>query len=316
MLAHTSGVPKVEPIGAEFFRIQIEGQGGAQHNPTLFVGADGSLNAIVRILRGMKTTNCVGRVTQSWSLAEGRQMVSPTAMGPRQLEDLRAFWWEGRLWAVAAIHDGGNPPPEIRQALLELSSDGSQILKVHTLLSTRDEKNWMPCVSKDDDLRVVYSIDPLVILRIQNVTHGLHIAPSAAAIPQTTGSIRGGSQLISWGGGWLAVVHQVYRRNPVPPGHNPLLSDFWPAPVVDPIAGNAKVVYLHHFARFNRELTTVAVSRPFYFRRIGIEFCAGLIRSGPKIVAAFGVADVEAWLAVLDDETIASMFIEQLETEV
>lgn len=309
MLAHDDAVPSVSALPADYHRLTVPHEHGAQHNPTV-IGIQGKLHVVVRVLHGAHTTNYLAQVKKDWTLGDVRKITSRVASG--QLEDLRLFQWRDRLWAVAATHHNVTA---IRQALLEFSEDGSEVLKVHVQPSDRHEKNWMPCVRNDSDLRLVYSTDPLTVLRVADRLDGYFAVPSAKTIPQVTGHVRGGSQLIPWGDGWLAVVHHVYKISPVPAGHNPLISSFWPAPVVDPVAGSAKVVYLHRFAWYSHDLSKVKLGKPFYFRKIGIEFCAGLsylwvenIKTYTKLALAFGVADKEAWLAVVDTKAVEALF--------
>ena len=308
MLAHETATPKVEPIAAELHRILIPAPHGGMHpevqyNPSIYE-ANGSLRVVVRMhhgLHGKRPTNCVARVTKDWTIVDARGL--PVRVPAGRIEDVRMFMWNGRPWAICATHDGGTPITSVRQALLELNHTGTEIERVHVQPSARHEKNWMPCVD-GEELHLVYSVDPLIVMTLD---HKKVAFPSAMSIRPTTGHIRGGSQLVPWQGGWLAVVHQVHKPAlTTSGGHNPLLG-FWPTynPRVGP-----PVVYLHRFAFFNRELTTVKLGGLFNFKILGIEFCAGLTRWQGGFVAAFGVSDEEAWLAEITEETVAATFDE------
>ena len=315
-VVHEAGVPDVNPLESVLHPIAVD-EGpcipGAQHNPSVFV-VDGELHALVRVLHGRRTTNFVGRVSEDWTLPTARRVNVvgvPPHETPAEIEDLRIFSWRGGLWAIAAAHDGHNPPYAIRQALLELSPDGAAIRGVHVQASARHEKNWMPAVL-GDRLRLVYSVDPLVVLEMD----GYRVRPEAKSIPQTTGHLRGGSPLVPWqsGGQWLAIVHEVHRPRRTSANHNHLLTSFWPPVAPDPVAGLEPVVYLHRFAIFDAELTTVRFSPPWYFKHVGIEFCPGLVAHGGRLIASFGVADKQAWLAEIALETVAAFFHEPQET--
>jgi hypothetical protein len=306
MLAHETAVPEVQPLPAALHRITLRSD-GAQHNPSLCM-VNGELRAVVRVLHGIKTTNYVGRITSDWQLTDTRLMICHEAVGHKgQIEDLRLFMWQGRPWAIAAAHPGVVPATNIRQALLELSDDGAVILKTHVQPAGRNEKNWMPAVSdRDDTLKFIYSTHPLIVFNVDKIGRA---SPGATSVAQVTGHIRGGSQLVPWGTDeWLSIVHQVHRPKRMAEGQNPLLSSFWPAIVVDPVAGTAPVVYLHRFAIFDKALSGVRLSKPFYFIRLGVEFCCGLVRFQDRYVASFGVADNEAWLAEITDETVRTLF--------
>lgn len=318
MKSHETPVPLAGKLNAEYFQIGVVGAHGAQHNPCVFVSGTGEaaeLKVMVRVLMpgGPFSENYVARVDYDWTLVDSKPlqakaaavvrgaMRTPLRLQMPHVEDLRMFTWQDKLWAIGCTHDGANPPNWIRQAALELSADGSVIEQVHIMNSDRQEKNWMPCVD-GRELSLVYSVDPLVILDVKAGAF-----PSANGVPQSMGYIRGGSGLVSFDGGWLSLVHQVYRPPQIPEGHNPLLGG-WAPPVKDPVAGDAKVVYLHQFAKFDRGLINVELSRPFYFVKPGIEFAPGLVQWQDKLVASFGLADKEAWLAVIDPRVARGMF--------
>lgn len=315
MRAHETFIPQCGPLDADVYQIGLQNVHRPQHNPSVFL-LDEKLYVNVRVLndRGPFSTNYIARVEDDFTLTGVKQMKpkaasvvrgpirTPLAMNFPHPEDLRVFTWRGRLWAIGCVHDGAPTPGWIKQALLELSPDGAEILQAHVINSDRHEKNWMPCVS-GEELTLVYSTSPLITISVESSTK----VPAASGIPQEMGCVRGGSQLIPYGDGWLAIVHQVFRPPRIAAGHNPLLGG-WEPPVSDPIAGDAKVVYLHHFATFDKELTAVKLSEPFYFIYPQVEFCAGLVRQGDKFVASFGAGDKEAWLALFTSEAVAEAF--------
>ena len=238
-------VPQTVPLPGAYHRIELKSATGAQHNPSIFVHED-KLQVVVRVLvsnqryiwedlrKGfskVKTINYIADVLDSWDLTSARAVGhQETERLERQLEDLRVFSWRGGLWAIAATHSGHDPPGEIRQALIEFDEAAVSMQSVRALLGhARHEKNWMPC-AQGDTLQFVYSIDPLVVVSTQSAV----LPPVQAG----TAYVRGGSQLVPWRDGWLAVVHQVHqplRPDPVP--RNPLMSDFWPPVMTDPVVG-------------------------------------------------------------------------------
>lgn len=306
MLSHGGPVPTVKPLSAVLHRIDVPGSTGAQHNPCVFK-LDDALFTTVRILHGMKTTNYIAEVGPDWKLRDPCLLTYDVPVG--SIEDLRVFHWRKGLWAMAATHNGATPPTAIRQALLELrrGEERWSVAAAHVQPSSRHEKNWMPC-PLDDWLKLVYSLDPLIVLDVSDTGQAF---PSALTVPQSTGHIRGGSGVIPWGTTeWLAVVHQVHRPPRVEPNFNHLLGGWAPA-ALDPVAGGAPVVYLHRFAKFDVGLTSVRLGTPFFFKQIGIEFCAGLVKQGAGVVASFGVADKEAWLAEITAETVEATFLKE-----
>ena len=217
MRPHEKYLPPTQPLDATLHRIVVPGEHGAQHNPGICT-VKGKLRVNVRVLHGHRTTNYTARVSKDWRLIEPAR-VTTNLRNLHQVEDLRIFIWRGQPWAVAAVHDGAQPPTAIRQALLRF--DGAKIVEAHVQPSMRHEKNWMPAVS-GDTLRLVYSIDPLVVTTIDAAGRAV---PGGRHVKQTVGYVRGGSQLVYYRHGWLAIVHQVYRPPP-PPGvsSNPLMN--------------------------------------------------------------------------------------------
>jgi hypothetical protein len=122
----------------------------------------------------------------------------------------------------------------------------------------------------------MWSADPAVILRLDEVTGTL--VPNRAARGEIT--LRGGSQVIRRGDGWLAVVHDVRPR--------------------DTRHGRMNE-YRHRFVRWDQTFATSWISEPFRLGddELGLEFCAGLA-TGPSdsVVLSTGIADDRAELIV------------------
>ena len=319
MLPRAGAVPEAVPLPCELHLVHIRDARDEQHNlcVTEFAGDGGDLRVIVRELhpKDMTTTNWVARVTPDWRVEDARPASVP------RVEDVRLFPYnsccEESLWGLGVVHDGRTPPGSIRQVIFEWLDNGTQVCSYREIPSARHEKNWMPVTGEvGPRRRFVYSVDPLVVLEYE----AGQMRPSPAAIPAQTGYVRGGSPLIPWGagGGFLAVVHQVYRPKHEPKGgSNPLVGmGFWPTPVPDPVAGLASTVYLQQFAKFDADLTRVELSRPFYVTRFGIEVVHGLTRwaaggcskEDGKVVMSVGMAELGCWLAVVEDEVVEGMF--------
>jgi len=135
------------------------------------------------------------------------------------------------------------------------------------------EKNWMPRVTGagGERLEFIYRCDPTRIVdeAARTVSKG---APAIAA-----DQFRGGTQLIAFDGGWLALVHEARVRDD-------------------------KRQYRHRFVWFDAGSALAAVSRPFFFSSHGVEFAMGLAwkEAGESLVITYGVADQEAWIATVD----------------
>jgi len=225
------------------------------------------------VIAHTKTYNFLGHVSDAWELSAAREVkdVSPGIHNPFGYEDCRLFGLSGRLYASATILDG-----HATMVVLELSEEGD-VTGVHAQKSDRHEKNWMP-VTDGGHLWFVYSVEPLIVLRYDNPTH--LVKPNVSGIAGRGGVIRGSSQLQPYANGFIAVVHQVHQ---------------------------SPTTYLHRIVRFDRFLQVVRMSEPFYFIRRGIEFCAGLVHWRGAWVMSFGLADNEAYLAVVEDGVVDRM---------
>ncbi|NDA79149.1 MAG: hypothetical protein EBY07_15530, partial [Actinobacteria bacterium] len=110
--------------------------------------------------------------------------------------------------------------------------------------------------------------------RLDEVTGTL--VPSRAARGEV--KLRGGSQAIRHGDGWLAVVHDVRPRQTKFGRMNE---------------------YRHRFVRWDRALTSPMVSEPFRLGddELGLEFCAGLtLGANDTVILSTGIADNRAEL--------------------
>jgi hypothetical protein len=140
----------------------------------------------------------------------------------------------------------------------------------------------MPLVM-GDELHFVYLCDPTTILRYEPDTESLStVAISTPGLDLS--DLRGGSQLVPAGDGWLAVVHEV-------------------------VISSDRRWYLHRFVRFDEGLRIAGVSDPFVISQLGYEFAAGLARfpGSDRLLLSYGVWDREAWIAELDLSDVLAM---------
>lgn len=190
-------------------------------------------------------------------------------------EDARLFAWRGRWWATATVCDFTEDGAR-EVALLEIEDAGA-VTHAQALRgpwSDRAQKNWMPIVD-GDVLRFLYATHPtmpLELIHSDDRQHRIMHAPNAAL---EHGRLRGGSQGVRIDGGWIFIVHDVA------------------------FPGSGRI-YQHRFVQLDDQLRLVAMTAPFYFERLGIEFCAGLARVGDKLVASYSVNDGSARLGIFD----------------
>ncbi len=190
-------------------------------------------------------------------------------------EDARLFYWNGAWHATATVCDF-TEEGQREIALLDIEEDGA-IVHAEPLRgpwSNQAQKNWMPFV-EGDDVKFVYATEPTTIFSLHD---GHAIAPTANSA-FGHGRLRGGSQGVKVDDGWIFVVHDVA------------------------FPGSGRI-YLHRFVMLDEQLRLVSMTDPFYFEKLGIEFCAGLAMVNDKLVASYAVNDGSAKLAIFEWEAV------------
>jgi len=188
----------------------------------------------------------------------------------RGYEDMRLISVGDRLMASATVRDHAAHTP-VDTVICEL--DGSDIVREWVQPSDRPEKNWMPLV-RDGQLCFLYSLDPTIVRQFDSATG--RCAETASSIPALgLDHLRGGSQLVPYDNGWLAVTHEVAYLD-------------------------ERRRYLHRFVQFDSQLCVVCVSRSWTLRpHLGIEFVAGIATWHDTLIMSVGIEDREAWLVTL-----------------
>ena len=199
-------------------------------------------------------------------------------------EDPRLFAWRGALWCVSNVRELASEGwcQQVLARLAETPDGRCQMADWRILTPEgprRHEKNWMPFVD-GEALGFVYGCDPTRLLDAEARTTALS-TPNIAA-----DDFRGGSQAIAFDGGWLAVVHEA------PFGQ----------------AYHSRT-YHHRFVRLDAGGALVAMSEPFHFGTVGIEFAAGMAwhPGGQRLMISYGVKDREAWIATVDAAEVQAL---------
>ena len=245
--------------------------GPVSFNPSV-VSHDGELYATVRFIAGNESRTRLGRLHLNGEFSDVREI---SGCGQRAFEDVRLFMRDGRFWATAVVD-----PRSPRVAVLALDENGN-VQRLHVQESPRVEKNWMPFI-ECGTLKLVYSVDPApAVLTFSDLTG--QVTPRPETMPDAAHIFRGGSQVIEWDGDYLAAIHHIN------------LVDGYP-------------IYLHRLARFDRAMTSVEMSRPFFIHSKGIEFIAGAAEHEGDLVLTFGLADRTSHLTVVRREEVARLF--------
>lgn len=198
----------------------------------------------------------------------------------------RLFSLRGALWVVgsAPSQDGRRASPVVARL------EGARVVQRDIITAPRQESHWMPAIigtGASEKVRFVYTIDPLVVLDYSLDGRGPGVLqPSLAEVPAVMGSVRGGSQLVPWGAGFISLVRQVHRDQRL----------------------NA-IRHVHRFAKFTADLSVVTLGRKcFSFTGDVTERCGGAIvrTAGGKrsLLVAFGVGASRSMLASVTSEVV------------
>jgi hypothetical protein len=201
-------------------------------------------------------------------------------------EDCRLFFCKGQFWCTCTVRDR-NPSGRCEIAVLRLD-DNRNVAEMHVVRSFRrdlHQKNWMPLVW-NDDLYLIYSTDPTVVLKYDFASGNVEIYQSSVPGPCLE-MFRGGSQAVRVADGWICLVHESQQMD------------------------ERARFYQHRFVLLSEEFRVKGFTEPFYFLRKGIEFCAGLghDRDSGRFVASFGVNDQEGYLAFFDQDSVYSRLV-------
>ena len=165
--------------------------------------------------------------------------------------------------------------PRARVAIYKLSDDliAEHIKTYDGQTAGKPEKNWMALLESDD-------------LNFDFVS----------CMPD---NIRGGSSLIPWGDGYLAICHTTY-----------LHSVKYYNPYIFGVQDGIKRTYTHRFVVFDRDLKITGKSKEFFLISRGIEFATGLIEIDKDLVISFGRDDKESWFGKISITAVEKMLKE------
>lgn len=300
---YTESLDEVANPRFQRFNIEPAHEGWSLFNPTI-TAHDGQLIAIVRssnyqIVDGqyvmpdadngvIKTENILVEMTPGATVCRARTIQNPshgkTEFPVDGLEDCRLRHTQTGIGVSATIRNASGYDGRCRIATADLCLETASLsnLRVMSGNSPQDhEKNWMPAgggwVYSCSHNGHVVTVEP-----DPELAGGWQLCQRGKS-PPVARSFRGGSQLVPWREGWLAVIHEVA----------------W--------LGDRRA-YEHRFVEFDSRLRITRVSMPFVFReKQAIEFAAGMAVLGDTVYVTFGVRDAEAWIVMLPTHDVESL---------
>ena len=196
------------------------------------------------------------------------------------LEDARIVRWNDKLYITGVRRDIdtiGTGRMELSE--LQIDDDGVKEISRHRIPAPGPndsycEKNWMPI--KDLPYHYVKWTNSTEVVKydIENET----CETVALQDWQDLGcmDLRGGSQVLKWGDGYIALTHETYL----------LRSD----------ADRKDAIYRHRFVIWDKDWKIVKVSKQFSFLEGSIEFAVGMDYYKDDILITFGFQDNAAYM--------------------
>lgn len=177
----------------------------------------------------------------------------------RGIEDARLLHRDGQWFLNVVMLEDHTPRARIARYSLDLNTlHATHVMTYPGKTVSKPEKNWMALADAELD--------------------------SFDYVSEMPDGLRGGSSLISWGDGYIALCHRTYlKKNQY---YNPMTFG---------IQEGIERTYTHIFVEFTKNLEIKRVSKEFFLVGRGIEFGIGLLDLDEDLLLSFGVDDKESW---------------------
>lgn len=196
------------------------------------------------------------------------------------LEDGRLVEWGGKLY-LSGVRRDTTTNGQGRMELSELVTKKGKVLEKSRIRvpapgadNSYCEKNWMPVL--DREYTYVKWTNPTEVVEADPVTGTCKTVFLSDPASFNTADLRGGSQVLTIGGRYVAIVHEVNLFNSE--------------------AGRKNAVYTHRFVVWDSDFKLIEVSDSFSFMGAKIEFCCGMAEFGDHLLVSFGFQDNAAFL--------------------
>jgi predicted GH43/DUF377 family glycosyl hydrolase len=203
------------------------------------------------------------------------------------LEDARIFQWENKLYISGVRRDtttNGEGRMELSEIIVtENSVKETSRFRIPTPNNNNSycEKNWMPFLELPYHYVKWSNPTEVVKVDINNKTCETVKLSNFVPLPR---DLRGGSQILSWKDGYLAVTHEVNLFNSE--------------------VGRKDAVYRHRFIFWDKNFNIVKYSEDFDFMNAHVEFCIGMIKKDDYFLMTFGFQDNAAYILKVSESVI------------
>ena len=203
------------------------------------------------------------------------------------LEDARLFNWDGKYYLCGVRRDTDSKG-QGRMELTEIEFEADTVKEVsrRRIAPPGDksycEKNWMPILNKPNHWVKWSNPTEVVFLpegTLETVT--VHLSDTRLPLPR---DLRGGSQVLPFEGGYIALTHEV---------------DLWNGE-----GGHKDAHYYQRFAIWDKDFNLVKWSSEFKFMEARIEFAAGMAQQDDNFLITFGYQDNAAYILRVPIQTV------------
>lgn len=203
------------------------------------------------------------------------------------LEDARLLQADGKFYMTGVRRDtttNGSGRMELSE--ITISPNKVQEVSRRRLPATgKDdtycEKNWMPVLDAEPFTYVKWCT-PTEVVQYKDGQTTIKAMNNHPFSFQA--DLRGGSQVVPFHGGYLAITHEVYLHR----------SDL----------GAKNATYRHRFVFFDKNLNITHTSKDFSFMDSHIEFCCGLAIKGDNLLMTFGFQDNSAFVLEMHKDVL------------
>ena len=212
------------------------------------------------------------------------------------LEDCRLAFWDNKLFGIGVRRDvKSNGEGRMQFQEIEYSFEGEPYAKEIKRVRIEPpgeqsycEKNWMPILDKPYEFIKWTNPTEIVKANLGNSTsERVHFNTKYIPIGR---DLRGGSQIIRWNDGWLAITHELLMQ-----AHkNPF--------------GYKDSFYFSRFVYWDAEWNIVSTSVDFSFLDGRIEFTTGLDHLDMNnVIITFGMCDSSAFTVKMSKTLIQKL---------
>jgi hypothetical protein len=243
----------------------------------------------------LTTTNYICKLTDNLNI-ESYTKVNTSLLDVKPLwefvglEDARLFKWDDKLYLCGVRRDT-TTNGEGRMELSQIFFDDGEAIEISRIRMPAPgdnksycEKNWMPILDKP--YHFVKWTNPTEVVHFDietNTTTQVHLGK----FKEMPADLRGGSQVIPYKDGYLALNHETYLYNSE--------------------AGRKDGTYRHRFTYWDKNWNLISFSDNFSFLGAKIEFCCGLSKRENDFIITFGFQDNAAYILSVPEKIVEEM---------